>query len=203
MPSSRRLKAKAGNSREMDMMSDLDNLNILIGSENINSIERELANTIEGSANHYETESKSHPRGSSFQEYEYKGFGHKNAITTQDRFLQSMQSFTNEINLRPSQEMVSMMAMMHSQIIRAISSAIAERVIPEIQNMVSSSSSGNRDTESGSSSNNQENNNATTGFKSKFTKKDCRSAFDLRDTEHLNPYTSVTSSQKTLPVSEI
>ena len=72
-----------------------------------------------------------------------------------------METFTNEINLRLSQEMDSMMSMMHSQINRAINSAIAERVIPEIQNMLSSLSSGNRNTESGSSLNNQENNEGT------------------------------------------
>ena len=74
-----------------------------------------------------------------------------------------MQTFSNEINMRLSQEMDAMMSMMHSQINRPISSAISERVIPEIQNIMSSISSGNRDTESGSSSNNQENNNGTTG----------------------------------------
>ena len=62
------------------------------------------------------------------------------------------------------------------------------RVIPEIQNVVSSLSSGNRDTESSSSSNNRENSDGKTGFKTNFTKKDCRSAFDLRDTRDLGPY---------------
>ena len=84
--------------------------------------------------------------------------------------------------------MDSMMPMMHSQFNRAISSAMAERVIPEIQNLVSSLSSGNGDTESGSSSNNQENIDGTTGFKTKITKEDCRCAFDLRNTEDLSSY---------------
>ena len=42
----KRQKATANQSREMEFMSDLDNLDIMIGSENINPIERELANTI-------------------------------------------------------------------------------------------------------------------------------------------------------------
>ena len=46
MPPIRRRKAKARKSREMDMMSDSDNLDIMLGNENINPIERELANTI-------------------------------------------------------------------------------------------------------------------------------------------------------------
>ena len=46
MPSRRRQKAEARKSREMDMMSDLDNLDIM-KSENVIPIERELANAIE------------------------------------------------------------------------------------------------------------------------------------------------------------
>ena len=62
-------------------------------------------------------------------------------IPRQDRFQETMETFTYEFNMRLSQEMVSMMSMMHNQTNRAISTAIAERVIPEIQNMVSSMSS--------------------------------------------------------------
>ena len=38
MPSIRRRKAKARKSREMDMMSDSDNLDIMLGNENINQL---------------------------------------------------------------------------------------------------------------------------------------------------------------------
>ena len=65
--------------------------------------------------------------------------------------------------------------MMHTQINRAITSALAERVIPEIQNNVSSlSSSGRRYTESGFSPDNEEVREDTNKFKSKTTKKDCK-----------------------------
>ena len=48
--------------------------------------------------------------------------------------------------------------MMHCQINRAITTAVAERVIPEIQNMANSlSSTGHRDTEASMSPNSQEN----------------------------------------------
>ena len=59
-----------------------------------------------------------------------------------------VETFKKEVNLRLSQEMDSMMSMVHAQINRAISSAISDRVIPKKRNKVSSmSSSGNRDTE--------------------------------------------------------
>ena len=50
MPSTRSQKAKARKSREMDMMSDFDNMDVMIGNENINPIERELSNAIEKSS---------------------------------------------------------------------------------------------------------------------------------------------------------
>ena len=82
-----------------------------------------------------------------------------------------------------------MMSMVHSQINRAISNAISERVIPEIQNIVSSmSSSGNRDTEASVSPNSQENRECSSGFKPKFTKGDSRSVCDLRDTTGRSHY---------------
>ena len=61
MPSTRRQKAKARKSREMDMMSDFDNIDVMIGNENTNSIERELANAIEESSVLGDTESNMHP----------------------------------------------------------------------------------------------------------------------------------------------
>ena len=79
--------------------------------------------------------------------------------------------------MRLSQEMDSLMSMMHSRVKKAISSAINDRVIPEIQNLMSSLSSGHRDTESGMSGNDQENNEQTTGLKTNIAKKD--SGFDL------------------------
>ena len=76
-----------------------------------------------------------------------------------------------------------MLSMVHSQINRAINTAISERVISEIQNIVTSmSSSANRDTEASMSPCSQENRESSSGLKSKITKKDSRSVVDLRDT---------------------
>ena len=188
MPSTRRQKAKARRSREMDMMSDFEKMDVVLGNENANPIERELTDTIHGSVSINGLESYSHIRRNPSNEKEIRDFSHKGEVPKQDRILESIQTFSNKINMRLSQEMDAMMSMMHSQNKRAISSAFSERVIPEIQSIISSISSGNRDTESGSSSNNHENNTGTTGFKTKITKKECRSAFDLRDTEDLSPY---------------
>ena len=142
MPSTRRQKAKPRKSREMDMMSDMDDLDVMLGNGDSNPIERELADAIEQSSVQGDIETNMHQRD------DYRDFTCENDSVRQNDVRQSFETFTNELNLRLSQEMDSMMSMMHNQINRAISTAIAERVILDIRNIVSlMSSSGNRYTE--------------------------------------------------------
>ena len=106
MPSKRRQKAKARKSREMDMMSDFENMDVLLGTDNINPIERELSNVIEDSENHCDTESNLQFRENNPQR---NGFGHyvyENIIPGQDRFQETMETFTSEYNMRFSQERI-------------------------------------------------------------------------------------------------
>ena len=195
MPSTRSQKAKARKSREMDMMSDIDNLDVMLGNGSENLIERELADAIEQSSVQGDYE------GNEYQRNNYS-FVHENEPMRHDEFRQSFETFTNEFNLRLSQEMDSMMSMVHNQINRAISTAISERVIPEIQNIVSSmSSSGNRDTEASLSPSSQENRENSSGLKTKILKKDSRSVGDLRDTTGRGSYmvTGANEAQQQVP----
>ena len=187
MPSTRRQKAKARKSREMGMISDFGNLDVMLGNENINPIERELAEVMEQSS------VQGNQQANMYQREEISDFTRQNDVR------QAFETFSNEVNLRLSQEMDSMMSMMHSQINKAISTTIAERVIPESRNIVSSkSSSGNRDIEASTSPSSQEIKECSSGLKSKITKKDSRSACDLRDTTGRGRYmvTGATDTQQ-------
>ena len=83
-----------------------------------------------------------------------------------------------------------MMSNMHSQINRAITTAIAERVIPDIQNIANSmSSTGHRDNEASMSPNSQKNKENASRPKIKIAKKDTRSVGDFRDTTGCGSYT--------------
>ena len=127
---------------------------------------------------------------------EYRDFTYENDSLRQNYVRQSFETFSNEFNLRLSQEMDSMMSMMHSQsqINRAITTAIADRVIPEIQNNGESmSSTGHRDTEASMSPNSQENRENASGPKIEIAKKDSRSVGDLRDTTGCGSYTQFSS----------
>ena len=197
MPSTRRQKAKARKSREMDMLSDIENMDVMLGNGSSNPVERELTDAIEQSSVQGDVESNEHSGN------QYTSFAYENNLPRQDDIRQSLETFSNEFNLRLSQEMDSMMSMMHGQINRAISNAIAERVIPEIQNIVSSmSSSGNRDTEASVSPNSQENREFSSGFKSKFAKRDSQSACDLRDIAGRSHYMVTGANEAQQPIPE-
>ena len=161
----------------MDMMSDFENLDVMLGNSNNIPIERELADAIDQSSTHGDADTNV------YQGNEYRNYLHENDLLRQNEVRQSFETFSNEFNLRLSQEMDSMMSMMHSQINRAITAAIAEKVIPEIQNIANSmSSTGHSDTEASLSPNSQENRESASGPKIKIAKKDSRSVGDLRDT---------------------
>ena len=196
MPSTRRQKAKARKSREMDMMSDFENLDVMLGNSNNNPIERELAEAIDQSLTHGDVDTNA------YQENEYRDYSHGNDLLRQNEVRQSFETFSNEFSLRLSQEMDSMMSMMHSQINRAITTAIAERVIPETQNIANSmSSTGHRDTEASSSPSSQENRESASGPKTKIAKKDSRSVGDLRETTGQSSYmvTGAIDTQQQIP----
>ena len=195
MPSTRRQKAKARKSKEMDMLSDMDNLDVMIGSEN--PLERELVDVIDQSSINGDIEIGSHSRN------DLGNFIQGNEPHGRNDIRQSFETFSNEFNLRLSQEMDSMMAMVHSQINRAISTAISEKVLPEIQNIVSSmSSSGNRDTEMSMSPSSQENRENPSGLKTKLLKKDSRSVGDLRDTTGRGSYMVTGANEAQQPIPE-
>ena len=100
------------------------------------------------------------------QKNDCKDFTYENDSFRQNDVRQSFETFSNEFNLTLSQEMDSMMSMIHSQINRTLGTAIAERVIPEVQNIVSSmSSSGNSDTEASMSPGSQESRENSSGLK--------------------------------------
>ena len=171
MPSTRIQKAKARYSREMDMMSDFEIIVVLNGNEKTNPIEREVSDANGNTENHCDIESNSQIRVNHPLENDFGQYGHGGRIPKQDRFQETMETFTIDFNKRCSQEMDSLMSMMHSHINRATSSTIAERVLPEIQNIVRSMSySRNRDTESGLFPDSQRIREDTNGFKSKITK---------------------------------
>ena len=135
MPSTRSKKARARRSREADIMSDIENMDILLGTDQYNQIERDLEQMTNFSNDFGRNENRENTptRETSSQENEIRNMpSNRGERTLPD----NMEILTGEMNFRISQEMNSIINGMNSQIERAISSAISERIIPQMQNVV-------------------------------------------------------------------
>ena len=187
MPSTRRQKAKARKSREMDLRSNDNNKDMMLGGINSNSLERKFEVITKHSLGQGDTEAILTYKIPS-QKIENRNNGCRIETTRSDGHLESMEMLSEELSLRLSQVADPLMNILQVQITKAINSAINNSVIPEIQNAMGTLSSGQRDTESGSSQNNQDNTEGTKWFISKITKKESRSACNSRDTDDRSPY---------------
>ena len=147
----------------------------MLGDRKSNSIERELDNVINCPHGHKNFESLPN-RGSSYQENEIKNIDNRNEPNRQDGLADSIEILSSEMNARLSQEIYSLINAMQTQIKTAISSAINDRVLPEIQNIMGSLPSHQNGTGTGASSNEQGFGKVWRDANTTFTKKDSRSA---------------------------
>ena len=180
MPSTRKQKAKARKSRELDMLFDYGNMDVKLGEGNSNSIERDLDSLINVPERQQDFQSFPN-RETSSQENEIRDIDSRNEPVRERRLVESINMLSGEMNARMSREMEAMMGLMQPQISRAISSARSERFIPEIQNMVENLPLSQHGVEPCTSANEDGIGNVWKNANTKFTKKDSRSACDLRD----------------------
>ena len=188
MPSTRRQKAKARKSRELDMLSDYGNMGVMLGEGNSNSIERELDSLINVPEGQHDFQSFPNRENSS-QENEIRDIDSRNEPVREIRLMESIIMLSGEMNARMPREMETTVDLMHTQIGKAISSPISQRIIPEIQNMVEKLPLSQHGVEPCTSTNEDAIRNVWKNANTKLTKKDSRSGCDLRDHAGNVPYT--------------
>ena len=199
MPSTRNQKAKARTSRELDMLSDYGNMDIMLGGGNSNSIERELNSLINAPEGRQDLQTFPN-RETSSQEIEIRDISNRNEPVREGRLIESNTMLSGEMNARMPREMATMMAFMQTQISRAINSAISERIKPEIQNMMENSPLAQQGIEPRSSLN--EDGIGNVWKNAKLTKKVSRSACDFRDHTDTTPYLVTGANELQHPIPE-
>ena len=140
MPTTRKQK-KTRKSRGLEILSDIENLDIMLGGDRYNGTERErsLDNNSVGRresviSNNLDNEGESlfsncrndEPRTSA-------NFG-QNSVEANS--LAEINRLSSELNSRISREMDEMMNNVGTQIQRAINEAISSQVLPQIQNVI-------------------------------------------------------------------
>ena len=75
-------------------------------------------------------------RENSSQENEIRDIDKRNEPVRESRLMESINMLSGEMKARMSREIETMMDLMHTQVGSAISSAVSERIFPELQNLV-------------------------------------------------------------------
>ena len=140
MPTTRKQK-KARKSRGLEMLSDIENLDIMLGEKHFNGTERDesLDNT---SIRRYESVASNNleNEGESSYSNHRNSYVRTNADHGQNSADMSSQADINklssDLNSRISREMDEMMNSVSVQIQWAINDAISNQVLPQIQNVI-------------------------------------------------------------------
>ena len=144
MPTTRRQK-KARKSRGIEMLSDIENLDIMLGENHFNRNERdESVSSNFGrrphSASADELENNGENRYSATRDIKPSDNAECGRISTGGNSSAEINKLSSELNSRLSRELDDMMCSVNSQIQRAISDAIGNQILPQIQSALSAGS---------------------------------------------------------------
>ena len=134
MPTIRKQKYRARKSREADMLSDIEILDIMLGSSHLEREESELSNSVRvpesprfSALTNHDLNSHSNSRGNEIRGYAGNGQNSRETDSSSE-----INRLSGELNQRITQELNDMNSV-SSQIQRAISEAINDQVLPQIQ----------------------------------------------------------------------
>ena len=139
MPTTRKQK-KARKSRGLEMLSDIENLDIMLGENHFNARERDgslnsILHRRSGSSisNESENDEESTHRDQRVINPGTSADLDRNSVTANSSA--EINRLSSELNSRISREMDEMMNSVNVQIQRAINDAISNQVLPQIQNV--------------------------------------------------------------------
>ena len=144
MPTTRRQK-KARKSRGIEMLSDIENLDIMLGENHFNRNERDESDSSNfgrrpDSASADELENNGENRYSATRDIDPSDNAECGRISIGGNSSAEINKLSSELNSRLSRELDDMMCSVNSQIQRAISDAISNQILPQIQSALSAGS---------------------------------------------------------------
>ena len=132
MPSTRKQKAKERRSRQSDIMSDIENLDVMLGSYQSDYCETQNENDGVG----IDSRSNRHEENSNQNENDYRPYLNTNLRENSCLTVETSKAISSEISLEMSRKVKEMQTSLNSQIIDVINFAIETRVLPSIENAV-------------------------------------------------------------------
>ena len=137
MPSTRKQKAEEKRSRQSDVMSDLENMNVMLGNHQENQSDVDLNENVEMDPRSNGTRTDMVRNCEDF----------RTLLTSEDRNRYEMSTETNRLNTEEiacqmNRKMDELRRNLDTQITESINSAIHDSILPSIQNSLSGQNSG-------------------------------------------------------------
>ena len=132
MPSTRKQKAKEKRSRQSDVMSDIENLDVMLGNyANSDIRDREVVDQIE-----IDPESSRRHQGIGQEESNYRSLLNTNLSENSEITVETSRAISSEISSQMSRKLEEMKSDLNSHILEVINSAIDEKILPSIENVI-------------------------------------------------------------------
>ena len=134
MPSTRKQKAKEKRSRHSDAMSDIENLDVMLGNyTNSENRDQEAIDQIE-----IDPESGRRQQDLDQNESNYRSLLNTNLSENSEITVETSRMINSEISSQMSRKMEEMKSDLNSHILEVINSATEERILPSIENVITS-----------------------------------------------------------------
>ena len=132
MPSTRKQKAKEKRSRQSDVMSDIKNLDVMLGNyANSDIRDRDIVDQIE-----IDPESNRRQQGIDQEESNYRSLLNTNLSENSEITVETSRAISSEISSQMSRKLEEMKSDLNSHILEVINSAIDEKILPSIENVI-------------------------------------------------------------------
>ena len=134
MPSTRKQKAKEKRSRHSDVMSDIENIDVMLGNYTISEIrDQETVDQLE-----IDPESRRRQRDLDQNEGNYRSLLNPNVSENSEITAETSRMIKSEISSQMSRKIEEMKSELNSHILEVINSAIEEKILPSIENVITS-----------------------------------------------------------------
>ena len=130
MPLTRKQRAKEKRLRQSDVMSDIENLDVLLGSYSRNALEEQR----EASEIEIDLESRGHQQSTNLAGDNFRSLLKTDQIENSEITAEIRRAINPEISSQMSTKLEEIKSDLNSHILEVISSAIQEKVHPSIEN---------------------------------------------------------------------
>ena len=129
MPSTRKQKAKERRSRQLDMMSDVENVDIMLGSYSRDDEENDISENVVN----LDSGSNGPQQSSNVIGEDFRFLLNTNSRENSEITIETTRMINEEISNQMSRKLNEIKSSLNNQIQDAISSAITEKILPFIQ----------------------------------------------------------------------